>query len=601
VNGRPLDEVALAVFDGPTHVLQLANAAWCALLGASEIPHAHLDAVFRSGVASQLAELGLRVEAEREVYLRVAIEPVRDKLGQLAGVIVVCTDITDRVVARHLDVDPDALVWGGPTDRGPDFFNGRWRSFTGVTGGAWQAVIHADDLPRCTQAFVEAARQRVSTDIEARLVGDTGAACWHRVRFTIEGSRWFGSAVDIHDTRSAAAERTELVGRERASRADAEQANRLKDQFLAAVSHELRAPLTTMLLWEKVLRDDTADAALHRKALDAIHESAMSQSRLVADLLDVARGISGKLFIDLRPLAIDDLVREAVAAASMAATEKQIELVQEAAPSGGEVQADGHRLRQVLDNLLSNAIKYTEAGGRVSVSTRRTGRSIVIAIEDTGRGIAAEFLPHLFAPFSQTDDALTRAQGGLGLGLSIAHQLVELHGGTLAATSAGRGRGATFTIKLPAIAARTPATASDASPLARPPALDRIRVLVVDDDRRVRDALAILLGRAGAIVETAESAAMARVRLADVVPDALVCDIAMPDEDGYSLGRTLREGSARVRTIPLIALTAHAATSDGQRALASGFDLHLAKPIDLELLVASIHDLVVARRAAETT
>jgi CheY-like chemotaxis protein len=221
-----------------------------------------------------------------------------------------------------------------------------------------------------------------------------------------------------------------------------------------------------------------------------------------------------------------------------------------------------------------------------------------VGVADNGRGIAPEFLPHLFEPFSQTEDALTREQGGLGLGLSIAHQLATLHRGTLVATSAGPGRGATLTLTLPALEAPAEPRPASRNATIATSVLEGVRVLIVDDDRRVREALSLLLGRSGAIVETAENTASARARLANRVPDALVCDIAMPGEDGYSFLRTIREGSTSIREIPAIAVTAHASSADGQRALASGFDLHLPKPIDLELLVASIRDLVTARRSS---
>jgi signal transduction histidine kinase len=229
---------------------------------------------------------------------------------------------------------------------------------------------------------------------------------------------------------------------------DARQANRQKDQFLAAVSHELRAPLTTMLLWERVLRENIADAELRQQALDAIHESAMVQSRLVSDLLDVSRAISGKLYVDLRPVDVTRILEDALDAIASAMEAQRVAVERRLEPGAGLVQGDALRLRQVFDNLLANALKFSESGGRVVVSTRRAGGSIEIAIADSGRGIPREFLPRLFQPFSQTDDALTRTQGGLGLGLTIAHQLVTLHGGTLRAESPGLGLGATFTVTL---------------------------------------------------------------------------------------------------------------------------------------------------------
>ncbi|MDB4955631.1 MAG: Chemotaxis protein methyltransferase CheR [Myxococcales bacterium] len=398
---------------------------------------------------------------------------------------------------------------------------------------------------------------------------------------------------DISDFGGREAERTDILDSERAARVDAERANRLKDQFLAAVSHELRTPLTTMMLWEKVLRDSSVDSNTRARALDAIHQSATAQSRLVGDLLDVSRAISGKLFIDLRLVALAELLGTAIEGVSRAARDKRITIEPDLEPGLGEVQGDANRLHQVFDNILSNAVKFTPAGGRITVSARRERSAVVIAIADNGRGIAKEFLPRLFEPFSQTEDKLTRCEGGLGLGLTIAHQLVTLHHGKLFAASDGLGRGATFTITLPVTKHRL---ASPALQAAAPggAVLDGVRVLVIDDDARVRDALALLLRDAGAVVEAADSAPSARTMLTRFPADVLLCDIAMPGEDGYGFISKLR-ASTRGQKTPAIAVTAHATHADGRRALASGFDLHVAKPIDIEALLTSIRDLLRRR------
>ncbi|MGE5185739.1 MAG: ATP-binding protein [Acidobacteriota bacterium] len=549
--------------------------------------------VLTTGVQVELDEVEV-VTPRRTCYLAVHLAPRRGPQGELTGVIAVSADITDDVVRRKLEVGDGALVWTGDTSGLSNHANDCWRSYTGLaTSAHWIEVVHPDDRARCAQSIGEAGRLRGSVEIEARLRRHDGVYRWHRVRFaSMLGDRWLGAAVDVHDARNMEIERDELASRERAARADAEQANRLKDQFLAAVSHELRAPLTTLLLWEKVLRDDASDAALRRRALDAIHQSAMLQSRLVADLLDVSRAISGKLYIDLRPVDITFVLGEALQAFAPVAAEKQLVLDTHIEPPIGLVQADMVRIRQVLDNLLSNAIKFTDPGGRVDVSLRRLERSIEIEIADTGRGIAEELLPGLFQPFYQGDDALTRTHGGLGLGLAIAHQLVTLHHGTLSARSAGRGRGATFTVTLPASAARRSSTPPTGL---RPQSLDGVRVLLVDDDPRVRDALALLLRRAGATVDTAGSADDARARFAAAPPMILLCDIAMPREDGYELIRKLRADGV---TTPAIALTALARASDARDALDAGFDEHIAKPVDFERLVSCIAALLGPERIA---
>jgi CheY-like chemotaxis protein len=360
----------------------------------------------------------------------------------------------------------------------------------------------------------------------------------------------------------------------------------MKDQFLAAVSHELRSPITTMLLWERILRDPSSSAALHTTAIDAIHQSAETQARLVGDLLDVSRAISGKLHIDLTAVDIDGVLVDAIAAITPIAVAKGVVIERHPGASVGAVLGDRTRVRQILDNLLTNAVKFTEAPGHVLVAASRDTDSVTIDIADSGRGITADFLPKIFELFSQSDDALTRHAGGLGLGLAISRQLATLHQGTLTARSLGADRGSTFTLTLPS--SQRPAIVQAPS---TSQALTRIRVLVVDDDPRVRDALALLLDRAGAVVDTADSAANARVRIAREAPHALVCDLAMPDEDGYSLLRELRAGGS---TIPAIALTAHASLADIQRARAAGFEVHLAKPVDFAKLVENIDQLVHA-------
>ncbi len=399
-------------------------------------------------------------------------------------------------------------------------------------------------------------------------------------------------------------ERAELIARERAARADAEQAHWLKDRFLSAVSHELRAPLTTMLLWEKVLRDEaTSEAAseatsgaLRAQALDAIRQSALAQSRLVGDLLDLSRALSGKLHVDLRPQDLERVLRAALEAIAPAARARQIVLDRRGAPAVALVLADGARLRQVLDALLDNAVKFTEPKGRVTLAVERREGMIAITVEDTGRGIAPERLPGVFEPFRRLEHAPARTERGvgLGLGLAIARKIAALHHGELTAASEGPGRGASFTLTLPIADEARPRAPEDE----REPALAAIRVLVVDDDARVRRALALLLGRAGAVVDTVESAEAARVQIALQPPDVIVCDVTLQAEDGNRFLQRLR---AAGQTTPAIALTAYGTEDDVKRALDAGFDVHLAKPVDFDRLAEQIGALVAARRATASS
>jgi signal transduction histidine kinase len=443
-----------AVFDA-TPVPTLVNGAWRALLGAraGTFPSTHVREVIRTGAPLHLPELVVRLD-HGSAHCAATLRPIHDDAGATSGAIVLCSIITDDVVARELAVSGDALVWGGLVSSSPDYFNGAWGAYTQGARRfarlyAWRDAIHADDRARCVQAFCEAADRRSAAEVEARVRRADGEYRWHRIRFVIAPlSRWYAIATDIEDVRAEAA-RAELLARERAARADAEQASRLKDRFLAAVSSELRTPLTKMLRWEEVLRDETAEAALHVQALDAIHEIARFQTRLIDDLLEVSRGISGELHVDLHPLDLERVLCEALEALAPIALARQIALARRGATDVAEVRGDAPRLRRVLDILLANALKLTEPGGRVTVAVAREDRSIVLEVEDSGRGIAAESLPRLFEPFSQIEDSPARVDLGLGLGLAIAKQIVALHHGELTAASAGLGQGATFTLRLP--------------------------------------------------------------------------------------------------------------------------------------------------------
>jgi signal transduction histidine kinase len=374
-----------------------------------------------------------------------------------------------------------------------------------------------------------------------------------------------------------------LLERERQALEEAKRAHRQRDQFLAVVAHELRSPMTTILLWEQVLRNPALDEGTRTAALDAIHESAAGQALLVGDLLDVSAAINGKLHLDRQPTSILRVLTMAMEDMRPEARARQLELVAELDPDLGDVLGDSRRLRQIFNNLLSNAIKWTEQG-HVSVRAYQSDDTITIDVRDTGRGIPADFIHCVFEPFSQVDDGKSGA--GLGLGLAIARQLVELHGGTVSASSEGLGRGAQFKVVLPRMLTST----RDAS---RPPAsIEGLRVLIVDDDARVVEALEILLGRAGAVVATATSAAAAYSMLRDGRTDIVLSDLGMTGEDGYSLARRLRALPGANRRIPAIAITARVDDQSRERALAAGFDRYLTKPIDLNLLVSTIAEIV---------
>ena len=384
--------------------------------------------------------------------------------------------------------------------------------------------------------------------------------------------------------------------------AEAEEANRTKDEFLATMSHELRTPMTAILGWTHLLRTNSFDAEESAHALEIIERNAHVQTKLIDDLLDISRIISGKLRLEVRPVDLGAVVEAAVEATRPTAEAKAVRLQTLVDPQAGPVSGDSDRLQQVAWNLLSNAIKFTPKGGRVQVRLERVNSHVQLVVSDSGRGISAEFLPHVFDRFRQADGATTRVQGGLGLGLAIVRQLVELHGGTVEARSEGDGLGATFVVRLPLMVARVEVGKSVRAdgvgeiPLDSAPSLEGLRVLVVDDEADTRELLRELLARRGSEVTTAESAAAALEEIGRSRPDVLVSDIGMPEEDGYSLIRKVRssEGQSGAR-IPAVALTAYARAEDRVRALSAGFQVHVPKPVDpVELIV------VVASLAGRT-
>ena len=381
----------------------------------------------------------------------------------------------------------------------------------------------------------------------------------------------------------------------------AEESGRLKEEFLATVSHELRTPLNAILGWARVLRAGQLAGADAAKALDTIERNARAQVQLIDDLLDVSRIITGKLRMDVRPVDPNAFIEAAIEAVKPAAEAKGVR-VQKIMDTGlVSVPGDPTRLQQVVWNLLSNAIKFTPRGGCVQVRTERVNSHVEIVVADSGQGIAADFLPHVFDRFRQADQRTTRHHGGLGLGLAIVRHLVELHGGSVKAESPGADQGSTFTIVLPVVPLYQLDTAGDrVDPTARellPPTeyadrLDGLKILVVDDEQDTRELLKTSLSQCGAQVTVAGSTGEAFEVIRNSVPDVLISDIGMPDEDGYDLIRRLRalpfESGGRV---PAIALTAYARVEDRLQALRAGYQMHVPKPVELAELVAVVASL----------
>jgi signal transduction histidine kinase/CheY-like chemotaxis protein len=402
----------------------------------------------------------------------------------------------------------------------------------------------------------------------------------------------------LADQGATALRNVSLFAAEQLARSAAEAANRMKDEFLATVSHELRTPLTAMLGWIWWLRRGPVDAASQERALETVERNARAQAQLVEDLLDVSRIVTGKLRLDVRPADLRDVIEAAVDSVRTAADAKEITLETRMHDEPRTVAVDPDRLQQVVWNLLANAIKFTPAGGRVTVTLEQWPAEARIVVADTGDGIDPVFLPYVFDRFRQAEASSTRTYGGLGLGLAIVRHLVELHGGTVRAASAGVGQGTTFTVALPVRGNRQTALEDHAPPRAagrgaptRSQALAGIAILLVEDEDDTRELIAIALAQHGATVTAVDSVAGAREALARVTPRVVVSDIGMRGEDGYTLIREIRRRPDPVRSVPSVALTAYAGAEDRRRALREGYDVHLAKPIDPDDLVAVVTEL----------
>jgi signal transduction histidine kinase/CHASE1-domain containing sensor protein len=399
---------------------------------------------------------------------------------------------------------------------------------------------------------------------------------------------------------AVAIENVRLLKLERTARQAAEESNRLKDEFLATVSHELRTPLTAILGWSRLLEDGSVDAEVSRQAIETICRNAKAQAQIVDDILDVSRIITGNLYFDMRPLDLAPVVKNAINVVRPTADAKGIKIDTRFEATRAMVSGDANRLQQVIWNLLSNAVKFTNGGGRVTVKLSQAGTTVAIAVSDTGQGISREFMPYVFDRFRQADSTTTRHHGGLGLGLAIARHLIEIHGGTIKAESDGEGRGATFTIKLPVIDAAvkpavtfTEARERAAATVVAPQLLSGVNVLLVDDDSDTLKLMTTALTRRQATVTAVSSANEAIKAISRRRPDVLVSDIAMPDEDGYGLIQKIRSLEANSGdSIPAVAITAYAKDEDREKALSSGFQIYLAKPVELTELIS-----VVARAA----
>jgi PAS domain S-box-containing protein len=470
--------------------------------------------------------------------------------------------------------------------------------------------LQAADSPYPRLSYLQAVNESealaaIPLIVEGRTIGGMGLTFREIQKFE-EDDRSFMLA--IARLCAQALERARLYQAERRMRAEAEEANRTKDEFLATLSHELRTPLTAMLGWTKMLRMGMLDESTTAHALETVERNAKVQAQLIEDLLDVSRIITGKLRLDVRPMELIPVIEAAIDAVRPAADAKNIELQTALDPLSGPVSGDPHRLQQVVWNLVANAVKFTTPGGRVRIGLERADSHMEISISDTGQGITSEFLPYVFDRFRQADGSTTRLHGGLGLGLAIVRHLVELHGGTVSAQSSGEGQGATFNVRLPLAQLRNTefglpneeehaAGFQSATRNQQSAILKGLRVLIVDDEPDARHLIKTVLEGQGAEVVPVASAREALDALDEEIPDVLISDIGMPDEDGFTLIKQVRErAEAKGGGIPAAAVSAYVGEENRRRALEAGFQLHVAKPVDPEELIEVVRSLAGERK-----
>lgn len=502
------------------------------------------------------------------------------------------------------------IVWVARTDGSHEYYNKQWTDYTALTlenstEEAWRDLFHRDDRERAEAMWAKALREGSPYDIEFRLKRAAdgefrwflGRALPHR---DAGGNivNWFGTCTDIHEQKlaqDALRETRDAISRE----------NSQKDEFLALVSHELRTPLNAVFGWTRLMQEQVLGEAERAQAVDSIMRNAEAQARLIEDVLDISRIINQKLSLDREIVQLWRVVTEAIDAVLPSADTKGISLISEVESHDLLVHGDRMRLEQVVTNLLSNAVKFTPRGGEIRIAVGQEREFATIVVSDSGQGIESELLPHIFERFRQGDSSLTRRHGGLGLGLAIAHQLVLLHGGEIEVESAGLNEGSRFTVRLPILAVGSlPSAKSDPSHFWVEDAfpaehLRGLHVMVVDDELSVRELLALTLAKCGATVTLAASVQEALAVLANLSPDVVVSDIAMPGMDGYEFINKLRElvQPRNGREVPVIALTACASGQDRDLALQAGFERHLTKPVDPAELVRAIAQSHSARRA----
>ena len=595
-------------------------------------PEHELEVAAKVGV---FEDEGWRVKKDKSLFwANVVITALRDAEGRLLGFAKVTRDLTQRRAHEEelrrseerfrllVDGVADYAIFMLDPNGNISTWNSGAQRIKGYTAeeiiGRHFSIFYPQETVESgwpEHELLVAAEKGRFVDTGWRLRKD-GSTFWANVTITAlrnETGQLLGYAKltrDLTETRRAEAmelagqQREEILDAERTARMAAQRATRVKDEFLATLSHELRTPLSAILGWTQILlRADSSKAVEeHKRAIEVIDRNARAQVKLIDDLLDLSRIMTGKIRLDLHQISFTAAIQAAVDSARPAADTKGIRLTAILGASQDIVSADSARLQQVVWNLLTNAIKFTPKGGQVQVLLQRVNSHLELSVSDTGIGIPASYLPQVFDRFSQKDSSTTRAFGGLGLGLAICKQLVELHGGSIRAASQGEGLGATFSVHLPvSIVQLQDASASRIHPTAEThqpadpvslPSLEGVHVFSVDDEPDARDLLGRVLEGQGAKVTSFSSAEEVLAALKVTKPTALICDIGMAKMDGYQLIRALRAGEDRRERVPALALTAFARAEDRKRSLVAGYQAHLAKPFDVGELILIVADLV---------
>lgn len=545
--------------------------------------------------AVALAEAA-RLSDERRLKLEAALadlELANAKLAEREQEAQQRAELSEEQFQSLVETMPQLAWISSPTGKNL-YRNGRWAEYTGLhlaelRARGWESVHDPALVEPVAERWRAALKSGTIFDMECRLRHESGEYRWFIARAvplrdkTGRITRWIGTCTDIHEQRKL--------------RDEAMRTARMKDEFLATVSHELRTPLNAMLGWSRMLRADSLPAAARAKALETVERNAIAQAQLIDDLLDISRIVSGNMRLEMTLVDPAAAVEAAIDSVRPAASAKELHLETALERKAGPVAADPVRLQQIVWNLLINAIKFTPKGGRVSVVVARKDAHVEVTVTDTGIGISADFIPHVFERFSQEDGSIRRVQGGLGLGLAIVKHLVELHGGSIDASSDGEGKGAAFTVKLPVAPLRDEsedvrlATRSTPPPaLENPAELVGLRVLLVEDEPDSRELIETVLESCGVHVTAAADAERALSILKSASFDVILSDIGLPGRDGYELMKAVRAEPAFTK-IPTAAVTAYARPDDRLRALGVGYQMHVSKPVEPAELVAVVTNL----------